>query len=70
LWRSNHQQCEAASLRGYVIVDWKGADLLFPSVATGILRTGTRGMVDPKLGTTAKGDLDAVDNGFRPSLVL
>jgi hypothetical protein len=53
-----------------LLVDWKDAGLLFPSVATGILRTGTRGMVDRKLGTMAKGDLDAVDNGLRPSLAL
>jgi mRNA interferase MazF len=61
---------EAASLRRLPDVDRKGAGLLFPSVATGILRTGTRGMVDRKLGTMAKGDLDAVDNGLRPSLAL
>jgi hypothetical protein len=38
-----------------LIVDWKDAGLLFPSVATGILRTGTRGMVDRKLGTMGRG---------------
>jgi mRNA interferase MazF len=54
----------------HLIVDWKGAGLLFPSVATGILRTVTRGMVDRKLGAMAKGDLDAVDHGLRRSLAL
>jgi mRNA interferase MazF len=54
----------------HLIVDWKGAGLLFPSVATGILRTVTREMLDRKLGVMAKGDMDAVDNGLRRSLAL
>ncbi len=54
----------------HLIVDWKGAGLLFPSVATGILRTVTRGMIDRKLGMMAKVDMDAVDNGPRRSLAL
>jgi hypothetical protein len=33
-------------------------------------RTGTRGMMDRKLGAMAKGDLDAVDNGLRRPLAL
>ena len=53
-----------------LIVDWKGAGLLFPSVATGILRTVTRGMIDRKLGVIAKVDIDAVDNELRRSLAL
>jgi mRNA interferase MazF len=52
----------------HLIVDWKGAGLLFPS--TGILRTVTRGMIDRKLGVMAKVDIDAVDNGLRQSLAL
>ncbi len=39
----------------HLIVDWKGAGLLFPSVATGILRTVTRGMIDRKLGVIGTG---------------
>ena len=54
----------------HLIVDWKGAGLLFPSVVTGILRTVTREMLDRKLGVMAKGDMDAVDNGLRRSLAL
>jgi mRNA interferase MazF len=54
----------------HLIVDWKGAGLLFPSVATGILRTVARGMIDRKLGAMAKVDMDAVDNGLRRSLAL
>ena len=53
----------------HLIVDWKGTGLLFPSAATGILRTVTRGMIDRKLGVMAK-DIDAVDDGLRRSLAL
>lgn len=52
----------------HLIEDWKGAGLLCPSVASGILRTVTRRMVDRKLGAMAKGDLDAIDIGLRRSL--
>jgi mRNA interferase MazF len=54
----------------HLIGDWKGAGLLFPSVATGILRTVTREMLDRKLGVMAKMDMDAVDYGLRRSLAL
>jgi mRNA interferase MazF len=54
----------------HLIGDWKGAGLLFPSVATGILRTVTREMLDRKLGVMAKLDMDAVDTGLRRSLAL
>jgi mRNA interferase MazF len=54
----------------HVIADWKGAGLLFPSVATGIFRTIKRTMIDRKLGTMPKGDMDAVDRQLRGSLGL
>lgn len=54
----------------HLIVDWKGTGLLFPSVATGIFRTVTRGMIDRKLGAMAKVDLDTIDDGLRRSLAL
>ena len=53
-----------------LIADWKAAGLLFPSVATGILRTVARGVIYRKLGAMAKADSDAVDNGLRRSLAL
>jgi mRNA interferase MazF len=52
------------------IVDWKAAGLLFPSVATGILRTVARAMIDRKLGVMAKVDMDSVDAVLRRSLAL
>ncbi len=54
----------------HLIMDWKRAGLLFPSVATGILRTVTRGMVDRKLGVMAKADMDTIDHELRRSLAL
>lgn len=52
------------------IADWKTAGLLFPSVATGILRTITRAMIVRKLGSMAKPDLAAIDRELRRSLDL
>jgi mRNA-degrading endonuclease toxin of MazEF toxin-antitoxin module len=54
----------------HLIGEWKRAGLLFPSVATGILRTVTREMLDRKLGVMATVDMDAVDTGLRRSLAL
>lgn len=54
----------------HLIADWKAAGLLFPSVATGILRTVTRGMIYRKLGVLAKVDIDTIDTGLRRSLAL
>jgi len=54
----------------HLITDWKGAGLLFPSVATGIIRTVARGIVDRKLGVMGKADLDAIDRELRRSLAL
>lgn len=54
----------------HLITDWKGAGLLFPSVATGILRTIKRAMIGRKLGSLARADLEAVDRQLRRSLGL
>ena len=52
------------------IGDWKRAGLLFPSVATGVLRTIKQTMVDRKLGAMAGPDLEAVELQLRRSLGL
>jgi len=52
------------------VADWKGAGLLFPSVVTGVLRTITRSMIDQRLGSLAKADLDALDRELRRALGL
>jgi mRNA-degrading endonuclease toxin of MazEF toxin-antitoxin module len=54
----------------HLITGWKDAGLLFPSVATGILRTIKRTMVERKLGSMAKADLAAVNHALRRSLDL
>ena len=54
----------------HLISDWKGAGLLFPSVATGILRTITGAMIERRLGTMVPSDLDAVGRLLRRSLSL
>ena len=54
----------------HLISDWKGAGLLFPSVATAIFRTIKRTMIDRKLGTMATPDVEAIDQGLRKALGL
>ena len=54
----------------HVVVDWKGAGLLFPSLATGILRTIKRTMIDRKLGSMPKPDMESIDRDLRRSLGL
>ena len=54
----------------HLIREWKAAGLLFPSVATGILRTIKRTMIDRKLGAIMEPDLEAIDRGLRGSLAL
>jgi mRNA interferase MazF len=54
----------------HLIVDWKEAGLLFPSVATGIVRTVTRGVIDRKLGVMGTADMAAIDRGLRLSMAL
>ena len=52
------------------IVDWKGAGLLFPSLVTGIVRTVKRTIIDRKLGSMPRPDMEAVDRTLRRSLAL
>ncbi len=54
----------------HLIANWKGAGLLFPSLVTGILRTIKRAMIDRKLGSMPKPDLEAIDRHLRRSLGL
>ena len=45
----------------YLITDWREAGLLFPSVATGIIRTIKQNMVVRKLGKMSEDDLREID---------
>ena len=52
------------------IADWKGAGLLFPSMATGIFRTIKQTMVDRKIGTMPRPEMAAINMKLRQSLGL
>ncbi len=54
----------------HLIADWKGAGLLFPSLVTGIFRTIKRTMIERKLGSMVKADLEGFDRELRRSLGL
>lgn len=54
----------------HLISDWQGAGLLFPSVATGIIRTVRQDMIARKLGAMPNGDMQAIDSKLRTALGL
>ena len=54
----------------HLISNWKEAGLLFPSVATGIIRTTRQSMISRKLGVMPKGDMRAIDDKLRGVLGL
>ncbi|TMB58788.1 MAG: type II toxin-antitoxin system PemK/MazF family toxin [Deltaproteobacteria bacterium] len=54
----------------HLIAHWKAAGLLFPSIATGIVRTIAGTMIDRRLGSMAKRDMDELDGTLRRSLGL
>ena len=54
----------------HIIADWQRASLLFPSVATGIIRTIKANMVDRKLGSITHPDMEAIDSKLRLILDL
>ena len=54
----------------YLIGDWEGAGLLFPSVVTGIIRTVKQSMIIRKLGTVPSGDMRSIEEILKTSLGL
>jgi len=54
----------------HLLIDWKAAGLLFPSLVTAIVRTVRRTMIDRKLGKVTKADLRAVKRELRRALGL
>jgi mRNA interferase MazF len=54
----------------HLITNWQGAGLLFPSVATGIIRTVKRGMITRRLGIMSQADMEAIDDNLRAALSL
>jgi len=49
----------------HLIADWPGAGLLFPSVATGIIRTVKQSIIDRKLGSLTLPDMAAMESKLR-----
>jgi mRNA interferase MazF len=54
----------------HLISEWQGAGLLFPSVATGIIRTIKQGMIARKLGSMPASDMQAIDSKLKLALGL
>src|SRR5206468_4332615 len=54
----------------YLIADWKGTGLLFPSLVTAILRTIKREMIRRRLGSMGPSELRGVGESLRRSLGL
>jgi len=52
----------------YLIANWKETGLLFPSVVTAILRTIKRTMIEKKLGSMPKANLETFDRELRRCL--
>ena len=50
------------------LADWRAAGLLFPSLVTAIIRTVRRTMIDRKLGSITKADLQAVERELQRAL--
>jgi mRNA interferase MazF len=57
-------------LGDHLITGWREAGLLFPSVATGIIRTVKQDMIARKLGVMPKADMDAIEGRLRLILGL
>jgi mRNA interferase MazF len=54
----------------HLIAGWKKAGLLFPSVATGIIRTIKQDMINRKLGIMPATDMQEIDNKLQIMLAL
>jgi mRNA interferase MazF len=61
---------ERRLLGDHLLADWRAAGLLYPSRATGILRTIRRAMIERRLGSLSGRDLAAVGRELRRSLAL
>jgi mRNA interferase MazF len=54
----------------YLIADWGKAGLLFPSVATGIIRTVKHTMIDRKIGAMPVTEMEIINSKLRVVLNL
>ncbi len=49
----------------HIISNWQDAGLLFPSMATGVIRTVKKEMITRKMGTMSSADLKEIDGKLR-----
>ena len=54
----------------YLMADWEEAGLIYPSVATGILRTIKQSMIDRKMGAVSPKDLAEIESNLGQILEL
>lgn len=54
----------------HLVKDWRRAGLLFPSVATGVVRTIKQNMIARKLGSMLSPEMKAIDDNIRLALGL
>jgi mRNA interferase MazF len=54
----------------HLIADWQEAGLLFPSVATGIIRTIKQTMIERRLGVMPPADMQTIRKNLRQTLGL
>ena len=54
----------------HLIKDWGEVGLLFPSVATGIIRTIQQCVISRRLGIMSKADMEAINDNLRAVLSL
>ncbi len=54
----------------YLIAGWREAGLLWPSTATGIIRTVRQSMIERRLGRMPAADMEAIRDGLRRVLSL
>jgi mRNA interferase MazF len=54
----------------HLINDWQGAGLLFPSIATTIIRTIKQSMIARKLGSMSIPDMEAIESKLKLVLGL
>lgn len=54
----------------HLIAGWQAAGLLYPSLATGIIRTVKQGVIARKLGAMPRDDMQAIDGKLREMLRL
>jgi len=52
----------------HLIAGWQKAGLLFPSVATGIIRTIKQEIINRKLGSMPSTDMQAIEDALRQAL--